>query len=35
MGKVEALVEADPAGELVLKGLSRPVPAFNVRALRG
>jgi class 3 adenylate cyclase len=34
MSKVEALVEAEAAGELALKGLSRPVPAFNVRALR-
>ncbi|MFY9317723.1 MAG: adenylate/guanylate cyclase domain-containing protein [Burkholderiales bacterium] len=34
MAKVEALVEADPIGELPLKGLSRPIPTFNVRALR-
>ncbi len=33
--KVEALVESEAVGELALKGLRRPVPAFNVRALRG
>jgi class 3 adenylate cyclase len=27
---VEALAEAEPVGELSLKGFSRPVPAFNV-----
>jgi adenylate cyclase len=31
---VEALVEAEPTGELTLKGFHRPVPAFNIRALR-
>ena len=31
---VEALVEAEPAGDLALKGFSRPVPAFNVLALK-
>jgi class 3 adenylate cyclase len=34
MGKVEALVEADSVGALTLKGLSRPIPAFNIKALR-
>jgi adenylate cyclase len=32
---VEALVEAEATGELTLKGFHRPVPAFNIRALRG
>jgi class 3 adenylate cyclase len=31
---LDGLVEAEPIGDLVLKGLSRPVPAFNVRGLR-
>ena len=31
---VEALVETEPAGELTLKGLSRPINAFNISALR-
>ena len=31
---VEDRVEAEPVGELTLKGISRPVPAFNVLALR-
>jgi class 3 adenylate cyclase len=30
LGAVEALVEVEPAGELPLKGFSKPVPAFNV-----
>jgi len=34
MAKVESLVESDPIGELPLKGLSRPIPTFNVKALR-
>jgi class 3 adenylate cyclase/CheY-like chemotaxis protein len=32
---VEALAEAEPAGELRLKGFSKPVPAFSVLRLRG
>jgi class 3 adenylate cyclase len=32
---VEELVEAEPVGELTLKGFSRPVPAVNVVAMRG
>jgi adenylate cyclase len=31
---VEEMAEVEPAGELTLKGIQRPVPAFNVRALR-
>jgi class 3 adenylate cyclase/CheY-like chemotaxis protein len=30
---VEALVRAEPVGELVLKGFSRPVPTYNVLGL--
>jgi adenylate cyclase len=33
-GKVEAGVQAEHIGELTLKGLHRPVPAYNVLALR-
>jgi adenylate cyclase len=33
-GAVEALVEAEDLGSLTLKGFSRPVPAFNVLALK-
>jgi class 3 adenylate cyclase len=32
-GTIEALAEAEPVGELALKGFSRPVPAFNVVGL--
>jgi class 3 adenylate cyclase len=31
---VESLIEIEPAGELTLKGFSRPMAAFDVRALR-
>jgi len=31
---VEGLVEASPVGELMLKGFSRPVPAFELHRLR-
>ena len=31
---VEELVEAEPVGELVLKGFARPIPAFNILRLR-
>jgi class 3 adenylate cyclase len=34
LGLVEELVEAEPVGDLALKGFARPVPTFNVRALR-
>jgi class 3 adenylate cyclase/CheY-like chemotaxis protein len=33
-GMVEALVEAEPVGTLSLKGLHRPVAAFNIVSLR-
>jgi class 3 adenylate cyclase len=32
---VEELVEAEPVGDLSLKGFSKPVPTFNVVGLRG
>ncbi len=32
---VEEHVNAEPLGEVTLKGYSRPVPAFNVLALQG
>ena len=32
---VETMIEIEPAGELELKGFTRPVAAFDVRALRG
>ena len=31
----EDLVESEPIGPLVLKGLAKPVPAFNVVGLKG
>jgi class 3 adenylate cyclase len=31
---VEAVAEVEPVGELPLKGFSRPVPTFNLVALR-
>jgi adenylate cyclase len=31
---VEELVEAEPTGELSLKGFHKPVPAFNVMRLK-
>jgi len=34
-GKVEEGIEAEHIGELTLKGLSKPVPAYNVLRLRG
>ena len=34
-GKVEEHIEAEHVGELTLKGLSKPVPAYNVLNLRG
>ena len=33
-GMVEELVEAEPVGELALKGLHRPVAALNLVSLR-
>ena len=32
---VEALVEVEPVGDLPLKGMFKPVPAFNVLGLKG
>lgn len=32
--QVEDQIDAEPAGELAVKGLSKPVPAYDVRALR-
>ena len=34
LGAIENLVVADSAGELTLKGFQRPIPAFNIRALK-
>jgi adenylate cyclase len=34
-GKVEEQVEAAHVGDLALKGIHRPVPAYDIRALRG
>jgi class 3 adenylate cyclase len=34
-GKVEERVQAEHVGELTLKGFHRPIPAYNVVALRG
>jgi adenylate cyclase len=34
IGTIEELVEAEPVGELALKGFSRPVSAFNVVRLK-
>jgi adenylate cyclase len=34
LGDIEALVEAQSVGELSLKGFHRPIPAFNVSALK-
>jgi class 3 adenylate cyclase len=31
--EVQHLVEAEPVGELALKGFARPVPVFNVLRL--
>lgn len=33
LGKVEDFVESIPIGELTLKGIPRPVPAFNIKRL--
>jgi class 3 adenylate cyclase len=35
LGTVEALVEAEPAGDLSLKGFHRPIPAYNIVRLKG
>lgn len=33
LGQVEELVQAEPVGELTLKGFNRPVAAFNIAAI--
>jgi len=35
LGDVESLVEVEPVGELTLKGISQPIPAFNIVRHRG
>ena len=35
LAAVEGAAETEPVGELSLKGFPRPVPAFNIRGLRG
>jgi adenylate cyclase len=35
LGIVENLVEAEPAGELSLKGFHRPIPAYNILRVKG
>ena len=35
LGSVDRLVEAEPVGELPLKGFQRPITAYNVLRLRG
>jgi class 3 adenylate cyclase len=32
--EVEEIVELEPVGELTLKGIYKPVPAFNIRRLK-
>jgi adenylate cyclase len=34
LASVEDMIEAEPAGELILKGFSKPVSAFNVVAMK-
>ncbi|MEE9256038.1 MAG: adenylate/guanylate cyclase domain-containing protein [bacterium] len=34
LAKIEALVEAEPLGEMSLKGFARPVSAFNITRLK-
>lgn len=34
LASVEGMIEAEPAGELTLKGFSRPVSAFNIVAMK-
>ena len=34
LSRIEALVEAEPIGELTLKGLARPVAAYNIFGLK-
>ena len=35
LGTVEDVVEAEPAGELSLKGFHRPIPAYNILRVKG
>ncbi len=35
LGRMEALVHAEPLGPLSLKGFAQPVPVFNILGLRG
>jgi adenylate cyclase len=35
LGTVDGLVEAEPVGELSLKGFQRPITAYNILRLRG
>ena len=35
LSAVEHLVEAEPVGELALRGLSKPVPTYNILKLKG
>ena len=34
LGRIEDMVDAEPVGELTLKGFQRPIPAFNVVGLK-
>jgi hypothetical protein len=34
LGSVEELVEAEPVGELALKGFTKPVTAYNIVNLK-
>jgi len=34
LGGIEELVEAEPRGELMLKGFHRPVAAYNILRLK-
>ncbi len=34
LSKIDEAVEAEPLGDLTLKGFSRPVPAFNIVGLK-
>jgi len=35
LGSVDELVEAEPAGELSLKGFHRPIAAHNILRIKG
>ena len=34
-GALEGLIDVEPLGELILKGLHRPVNAYNVKSVKG